>query len=231
MSKDKYKKKIPEKLILLPNPDKQYDEKWVKDRAVSNIPCPFRMILAGGVNKGKSTVIKNILMHAKPLYDRLIIVCCDKSTEDYNDLEPHMVTDKLPSVNSFDNKHKNCLVIDDYRAKTQADKNLLDRLFGYVSSHKRTSILMAVQDLFAIYSPTIQRMVNLFVIWSSHDRNQFRMICNRVGMNEEEMDQIFKDLKFGPRDSLMIDMTPNTPARFRKNIFDVIEYENVPKIN
>lgn len=156
--------KIPNEFLILGCKDKKYDEKWTPDRNLANIPCPFRAILSGPVGSGKSTYIKNILLHAKPIYDRVIIVCCDKSTRDYEDLEPHLVIDQLPSVDSFDNHFKNCLVIDDYRPKTTADKGKLDRLFGYVSSHKETTILYAVQDLFAIFSPTIQRMTNVFGI-------------------------------------------------------------------
>ena len=182
------------------------------------------------MDKGKSTVIKNILLHAEPLYDRVVIVCCDKSTKDYDDLEPHLVTDHLPSVESFDPDYKNCLVIDDYRAKTTHDKNLLDRLFGFASSHRRTTVIMAVQDLFAIWTPTIQRMSDVFVLWKTHDENQFRMICNRVGMKEAEIESIFTDLHFGKRDSLMIDKTPDSPAPLRKNIFDKIEFEIEPNI-
>ena len=93
MPKDKLsKRKLPSKLLLLPNPDKTHNERWKKGRAISNIPCPYRCIISGGVDKGKSTVINNILLHADPLYDRLVIVCCDKSTKDYDDLEPHLVT-------------------------------------------------------------------------------------------------------------------------------------------
>ena len=178
-------KKLPNQIILLKNEDKKHDEKWENGREIGNIPCPFRMILLGGVGLGKSTVVKNILLHANPLYDRLIIVCCDKSTKDYDDLDPHIVMDKLPSVDSFDNEYKNCLVIDDYKPKSTKDKTLLDRLFGYVSSHKKTSILMCVQDLFSIFSPTIQRMTNIFVIWKSHDEQQLNMIVKRVGMKKD----------------------------------------------
>ena len=40
------KLKLPNKLLLLPNPDKKHNEKWFKGRALGNIPCPFRGIIA-----------------------------------------------------------------------------------------------------------------------------------------------------------------------------------------
>jgi len=224
------KKSLPNKLLLLGCKDKDNDESWSKKRSLANIPCPFRMLLCAGVGNGKSTVVKNILLQAKPLYDRVVVVCCDASTRDYEDLEVSIVMDKLPSIDSFDNNYKNCLIIDDYRPKTSADKAQLDRLFGYCSSHKKTSIMMCVQDLFAIFSPTIQRMVNVFVLWNTHDQNQLKMICNRVNLPMENMKQIFKDLDFGKKDSLMIDMTSDTPCKYRKNIFEPISEKYVPDL-
>ena len=68
------------------------------------------------------------------------------------------------------------------------------------------------------------------VLWKTHDENQFRMICNRVGMKKAQIESIFEDLHFGKPDSLMIDKTPDTPAPLRKNTFDKIEFEVIPNI-
>lgn len=57
------------------------------------------------------------------------------------------------------------------------------------------------------------------------------MICNRVGMTEEELNQIFVDLDFGKKDSLTIDMTSGTPAPMRKDIFEKIEFETQPNVH
>jgi hypothetical protein len=37
-----------------------------------------------------------------------------------------------------------------------------------------------------------------------------------------------KDLEFGNKDSLCIDMTDGTPAKLRKNLFQVIQEVQVP---
>ena len=121
---------IGNQLIILPCADKEHDEKWSQKRNLADFPCPFRCILASQPNCGKSTVCKNIALQARPLYDRLVVVCCSKDTKDYDDLEPDVVTDRLPNIESFDRDKKNLLIIDDYKPKTVADKALLDRLFG-----------------------------------------------------------------------------------------------------
>ena len=98
------KKLMPEEFVILKCPDKENAEKWYDGRSLANFPCPSRILLAGRPDSGKSTVIKNILLQAVPLYDRLIIVCCTIETSDFDLLEPHLVLDKLPSIESFDRK-------------------------------------------------------------------------------------------------------------------------------
>jgi hypothetical protein len=221
------------KLIILDCADKKDDEIWSKGRNLANFPCPFRCILASSPNCGKSTVCKNIALQARPLYDRIVIVCCSKDTEDYNELEPNIVMDTLPSIESFDRKHKNLLIIDDYKVKTSKDKALLDRLFGFASSHCRTSILMCLQDLYALHSPTIRRMANVYIIWKLADENQLNSIGKRIGLGSngaKVLKQIFEDLKFDKRDSLCIDLTPNSPAMLRKNLFEVIKTDKIPDL-
>ena len=223
------KKSLPNKFIVLDCPDKN-DEEWTPKRSLANFPCPYRCLLAGTPNCGKSTLIKNLLLQARPLYDRLIIVCCSKDTKDFDELEPSIVLDKLPSLESFDRNYKNCLILDDYKPKTSVDKANLDRVFGFVSSHCNTTVIMACQDLFSISSPTIRRMSNVFFLWKSFDEQQLNMISKRVGMASETIKTIMKDLDFGKRDSLCIDMTSNSPAILRKNIYEKIDTKYIPDL-
>ena len=130
-------------------------------------------------------------------------------------------------MDSFDRDKKNCVIIDDWRAKTTADKNRLDRFFGFCSTHHNTTILYATQDVFSLFSPVIRRMSNVFILWKSFDENQLKMIANRVGMAYDEVLQIMTDLDFGPKDNLCIDKTDDTPAPLRKNLFQIIAEEEI----
>ena len=157
IQKKKGKQSLPQKFIVLACPDKEKHEKWYAGRGLANFPSPCRILLAGVPNCGKSTTIKNILLQANPLYDTLTVVCCSRDTKDYDLLEPHMVLDYLPSLESFDRNKKNCIIIDDYQPKTKEDKHKMDRFFGFVSTHHNTTILYATQDIFSLFSPVITR--------------------------------------------------------------------------
>jgi hypothetical protein len=219
---------LPDKFVVINCPDKKGHEKWYKGRSLANFPCPSRILLCGIPNCGKSLTIKNILLHSKPLYDRLIVVSCTKETEDFNELEPHLILDRLPSIESFDRNYKNALVLDDYKPKTSIEKANMERFFGYVSTHCNTTIFYATQDVFSIFSPVIRRESNVFILWKSFDQMQLQMIAKRVGMTYDSIAQIMKDLEFGNKDSLCIDMTDGTPAKLRKNLFQVIQEVQVP---
>jgi hypothetical protein len=226
-------KKVENKLIILGCGDKKNDEKWYAGRNLGNIPKPFRILLCASPNSGKSMLIKNFALKADPLFDRIVVVCCSKDTTDYDDLEPNIVLDKLPSLESFDRKKKNLLIIDDYKPKNNIDKAMLDRYFGFVSSHCNTCICMAVQDMFALNSPTIRRMCNIYVVWKGSDENQMMAIGRRIGLGSKGgavLKQIFNDLDFQQHDSLMIDLTKDTPCKLRKNIYEKIDTKYIPDL-
>ena len=67
---------LPNKIIPLPNPDKEFHEAWDKGRNLLNIPHPFRAVFLGPPGSGKSTAVKNILMRADPCFENIIIIHC-----------------------------------------------------------------------------------------------------------------------------------------------------------
>ncbi len=148
--KQKKDKTLPDKFIILACPDKKNAEKWFSGRSLANFPCSSRILLAGRPDSGKSTVIKNILLHAEPLYERLIVVCCTKETKDYDLLEPHLVLDKLPSIESFDRRRKNCLIIDDYKPKTTQERHRWIA-FLVMSLHTVTQLLCMQHRIYLVY--------------------------------------------------------------------------------
>ncbi len=48
----KYKDRLPNEILIIPNQDKQDHEKWGKNRYIAQFPPPFRALLCSGVNSG-----------------------------------------------------------------------------------------------------------------------------------------------------------------------------------
>ncbi len=45
--------KLPNKILALPNPDKEFHEEWYRNRNVLNFPHPFRAVALGPPNVGE----------------------------------------------------------------------------------------------------------------------------------------------------------------------------------
>ena len=82
MSKRKREKRRAEDIQLLhsaqalavfPNADKKDHETWASKGAtnIMNFPCPFRMILSGPPNSGKTSAIHNIVLFQEPPFEEV----------------------------------------------------------------------------------------------------------------------------------------------------------------
>ena len=52
--------RLPNKIMVLPNPDKTFHEKWYPGRNMLNVPHPSQILCMGPPNTGKGNTIKNI---------------------------------------------------------------------------------------------------------------------------------------------------------------------------
>ena len=222
--KKKIKKlRLPNKLIAMPNPDKHFHESWYEGRNMLNIPHPFRMTCVGKPNVGKTTVVKNVLLRAKPEFEEVFVLHCDGDyTKEYDDIEC-TVLDHIPHPTSWKGEVKTLVVIDDLDLThlDKEQKSNLDRLFGYVSTHKNISVILCSQNFTNV--PTIaRRCTNFFVIWKTNDLDAMSGVGRKSGLEPAKFKSIFYNDMNGYRDSLWIDLTYNTPYPLRKNGFDVI---------
>lgn len=226
---------LPKKLIALPNRDKFFHEEWTKDRDLLNIPHPFRCLCMGPPNTGKSTTVKNILLRADPPFEEIYIIHCDPEyTQEYDDLfnidakgkrdDSVKMMASIPAPEEFEGLYKTLVIIDDLELKDlhRNQKRSLDRLFGFVSTHKNISVALCSQDPFSVPA-IVRRCSNLFVLWKMVDMNSLSATSKRIGLNTGELNVLFETLLTDPRDSLWVDLTDNSPAKLRKNGYDIIE--------
>ena len=112
--------KRPEnKIIPISNLDKKHTEGWTERRArdIGNFPNPSRILLLGPCGTGKSTLIKNLIMHQRPLFQEVYLVHQDADyTEEYDDLEPTEKLSDVPDLSYWDTNgpyKKRAIIIDD----------------------------------------------------------------------------------------------------------------------
>jgi hypothetical protein len=225
--KKKIEKRLPQEIIPIRNPDKDWHEKWKVGRDPLNLPHPFRGVLLGKPNSGKTTVMKNILVRCKPEFEEILIVHCDsEDTQEFEDVDGEMV-DHIPSPSELDPTVKRLIILEDleYNNMDKIQKAALDRLYGYASTHKNTSVLLTAQDGFSI--PAIcRRCCNLWVIWRIDDTDSLKAIGRRVGMKSHQFEAIFNKYMPNPKDSLWVDLSDGSPYPLRINGYQMIPKDN-----
>ncbi len=226
---------LPQKIIAIPNRDKCWHEEWEQNRDLLNFPHPFRALFMGPPNCGKSTTVKNILLRADPPFEEILIIHCDPEfTQEYDDLYNYDKNGKrddaiellknIPSPEDFEGIHKTLVVCDDLELKelSKSQRRALDRLFGFVSTHKNISVMLCSQDFYNV--PCIcRRCSNLFVLWRLVDMDSMAMTTRKTGLESGTLKRIFNKLMNEKTDSLWIDLTDNSPAKLRKNGYEIIE--------
>ena len=222
----KFKDRLPNEILIIPNEDKRDHEKWHKNRNIAAFPRPFRALLCSGVNSGKTNLVKNILLRQK--WDNIYLVPCDKRSREWLDFElpeEHIFSD-IPPPEVFDHDGKNAIILEDYEAGTKSKQGNLSKLFRYVSTHMNMSVFLLYQDMLA--TPTIcRRLCNVFFIWDMIDKRQLEMVGKRVGCEKGELKEMIKELCHSSYDNICFDLTKDTPYPCRLNLFTPIKKVNV----
>lgn len=218
------KPKLPNEILAIPCADKAFHESWTKGRNKLNIPHPFRCVALGPPNSGKSTIVKNLLLRAKPQFEEVFVIHCDPEyTQEYDDVGAVMLAD-IPAPNEWEGAVKTLVVLDDLEFKNMSkdQKKNLDRLFGFVSTHKNISVILCSQDPFSV-PPMVRRCSNLWVLWKLADIDAMSICARKTGLKSGSFNTLFNTLNISGHNSLWIDMTNKSPYPLRKNGYTVIE--------
>lgn len=224
-------KQLPNKIIPLGNKDKKFQEKWsdIPNRNMLNFPHSFRMVVFSNPDCGKTTDVKNILIRAEPPFQRLYIVHIDgEYTKEYDDVDGEFL-DEIPSPDDseiFDGEEKTLIILEDLEFKfmNKEQKRRLDRLYGYVSTHKNVSVILLAQDGFNV-PPCVRRMSNIYILGKSNDMDSFNMLARKVGMTKDEFKRLYDKHVKTCYDKIWIDLTKDSPFPLRLNGFIAIEKE------
>jgi len=216
--------KLPDSIIRIKNVDKVFHEKWEQGRNMCDFPHPYRAVILGQVGMGKSTLAKNIFLRSqagKYPFQELIVIHGSTETKEWDEMEPTMILNDIPEPDDLViNNKKACIIIDDFefsKLPKQSLKNL-SSLFRFVSSHHNFSIILCYQSFFDV--PTIiKKCANIFIIYRPNDDDELTTIGRRVGLKKEEITELFNKVLTDKRDTLCVDLTEDSPAKFRKNLF------------
>jgi hypothetical protein len=219
--------KLPKKLIPIDNPDKKFHEKWDTKRDMLNFPHPYRAILVGVPNCGKSTTMMNIIVRANPPFQKLVVIHADwQNTHEYDSLgtgdDSVSIIGHIPPPEEIAGDVKTLIVIDDldFKAFNKNDISNVCKLFSYVSTHKNVSIMLSRQTFHDI-PIAVRRCSNLFIFWPNHDTSDLERIARKVNLTPKQFVD-FMGMLNGPKQSFWIDRTPKSPYPYRLNGYEKI---------
>ena len=217
------------KIIPFKNNDKSFHERWKKGDNWLNFPHPTKVLFFSCPNAGKTTTILNCILQQDPPFKKIYVLHPDEQSEEYNILgtDNFIFLNKVPdSINFSDRNEKSLLIIDDidFTNLNKKDKAILDRISGYVSTHRNLSVYVTSQNFTSIF-PSFRRNVDVFFIWNHIDKDSLNRIGKKCGFkNNKLLDLLDKHCK-ERFDNLCIDGTPNSPAKLRLNAYTKIEEE------
>lgn len=213
---------IPKKLIFFKSSDKDHhQEPDMSDLA--NCCSPVFCVVSGNVNCGKTSLLKNLLVHKKPYYERIVIYSpLGEATTEYSDVIDCELVDQVPDFDFFNKEIRNCLIIEDCDTKSlkRDERYKLGRFFGVYASHNNIDIYVIAQNVYDLM-PQIRRLANIVFLFKNSDVESMCSIARKFNVKVADLKNIFNT--FTKFDSLTIDDTRPPQYRLRKNIYECID--------
>jgi hypothetical protein len=229
---------LPREIVPVKCADKKVLERWTPKRArdLANIPSPFRAVLVGEPGSGKSSMVKQLLVHQRPHFERMIVCHADArdddlGTSEYDDCDPTEVLPFIPDMDYFaelcaedEGAVKTLVVIDDMEwvgaSKDQVARVSL--LFRYLSTHRGISVIITNQLFFGL--PTaVRKTANVFILWKPRVRSEYAILDNRLGLEKGTLQKLFAQFWENQHTSLCFDFTPGTSSPIRLDLFKPID--------
>lgn len=166
----------------------EYCENPIQAEDINIFKQPFRLLIIGGSNSGKSYLCSKILEFYESHYD-VIILAKSPNKQPIQDIdilkEKNHVYKEIPSldeINSkFSKKKKKVIYLDDNYYHAFSNENVLNYFIH--GRHSNVSVILVVHNLFFnknSYARDISLNSSLFLFMKNRDKNQIYYLANQL---------------------------------------------------
>jgi hypothetical protein len=189
---------------------------------------PFTCLIAGPNGSGKTHLVRNILNSFNVLFYNVNTPVL-KVLWSYGQWQPLInfyisdsvivkTNEGIPSEKIINEFKPNIIVLDDLLTEFEKQKNKnVENLFIKKSHHLNISVIFVVQNLFYKSIRTISLNSHyIIVLKNPRDPNQVWNLAKQIFPNNSKiLTEAFKDATKTPYGYLLIDLTPDTPEKYR----------------
>lgn len=229
--------KIVDCLIPFSCDDKKDNERWTKGRSYINKIRPFRCVIIGPPNSGKSSICKNLIVHAEPEYTKVYVISNGSSKEwsDYADVMFSVDDLTKDVIGEFTNEidGQRIVIIDDIEMNhvSKEKKEFFNLLFKHISSHYNLSIIVSIQE-YKMLPIELRANINVFCLsLNIKDIEGISILGKKVGLSYKQFKTLFTNMKHMVENTqyeyLVIDNTINTPVPISLNFYEKIDLDDL----
>jgi type IV secretory pathway VirB4 component len=199
---------------------------------VHHIKLPFRMIIAGNSGSGKTQTLLNLLHNMPDTFEKICITTKCKDEPLYNWLEDRLgdkglkITEgisELPDLDGFDKEQTSLIILDDLVNEPAKQQRPICDYF--IRARKKNCSLIYITQSYYQVPKLIRDNITYLIIKQVSSMRNLTMIAREcsLGIEREQLKEIYDDATGNKEDFLLIDLEGNKDERFRKNLDQVYE--------
>jgi energy-coupling factor transporter ATP-binding protein EcfA2 len=196
---------------------------------------PARILIVGNSGSGKSTLVLEILRRMADTFGHIHLICMNKEEPLYrylsSKLKPEELTiyegiENIPVLDDLDKDLQHCVIFDDLVLEKKQDK-IEEYFIRSRKIAKGVTCIYLTQTYFGV--PKVIRLNSNYIICKklSSTRDLKMMMKDfSLGLESQELIDIYKYCTSNPQDFLLVDIQTTPNERFKKNFFDVLSIQN-----
>lgn len=203
---------------------------------IHHIKLPFRMIIAGNSGSGKTQTLLNLLHNMPDTFEKICITTKCKDEPLYNWLEDRLgdkglkITEgisELPDLDGFDKEQTSLIILDDLVNEPAKQQRPICDYF--IRARKKNCSLIYITQSYYQVPKLIRDNITYLIIKQVSSMRNLTMIAREcsLGIEREQLKEIYDDATGNKEDFLLIDLEGNKDERFRKNLDQIYEIDGI----